>query len=176
MNAIAVAPNRLAALAVGIEAAHEAVQGAFRTTLERAAECGRLLIEAKALVGHGGWLPWLEQNTTVGARQSQKYMRLAKGWPEIEANASPDSHLTLTDAVALLAEPKDEPDEHAGAYERLPRSGSPAAGWRDRDRGRQGVAGSAGWLGDSKLMPATFTAWRSTCTICRRSRSTSETS
>ena len=35
-------------------------------------------------------------------------MRLAKGWPEIEANASPDSHLTLTDAVALLAEPKDE--------------------------------------------------------------------
>ena len=120
MKDTAVAPSRLAALAVEIEATHEAVQGAFRTTLERAAECGRLLIEAKALVGHGNWLPWLEQNTTVGARQSQKYMRLAKGWPEIEANASPDSHLTLTDAVALLAEPKDEPTALAG----LPEPGS----------------------------------------------------
>ena len=42
-------------------------------------------------------------------------MQLAKGWPEIEANASPDLHLTLTAAVALLAEPKDELAKGRGA-------------------------------------------------------------
>jgi hypothetical protein len=96
--------NRLPILAAEIEAAHQAVQGAFRTTLERAAHCGRLLIEAKALVAHGNWLPWIKQNTTVGPRETQRYMRVADRWREIEANASAETHLTLTDAVALLAD------------------------------------------------------------------------
>ena len=107
--------NRLPALAAEIEAAHQAAYGAARTALEHAAECGRLLLEAKAAVGHGGWLPWLEANTSVSARQSQKYMRLAANWSEIEGKCGRSSHLTLTAAVALLAEPKgeprDEPDE-----------------------------------------------------------------
>ena len=115
MNGTAVACNRLAALAVEIEAAHLAVRGAFRTTLERAAYCGRLLIEAKAMVGHGDWLPWIEQNTTVGPREVQRYMRVAARWTEIEANASAETHLTLTEAVALLAEPKEEPAPGRGA-------------------------------------------------------------
>ena len=36
------------------------------------------LIEAKALLPHGDWIPWLEANTEVIPRQSQKYMRLAE--------------------------------------------------------------------------------------------------
>ena len=55
---------------------------------------------------HGEWLPWLAANTTVSARQSQKYMWLAKGCAEIEVKCDPSSHLTLTSAVTLLAEPK----------------------------------------------------------------------
>ena len=55
---------------------------------------------------HGEWLPWLAANTTVSARQSQKYMWLARGCAEIEVKCDPSSHLTLTSAVTLLAEPK----------------------------------------------------------------------
>jgi Protein of unknown function (DUF3102) len=109
MNGTAVAPSRLAALAVDIETAHQAAYGAARTALEHAVGCGRLLLEAKAAIGHGGWLPWLEQNTSVGPRQAQRYMRVAARWGELEGKCVAETHLTLTAAVALLAEPKDEP-------------------------------------------------------------------
>ena len=49
----------------------------MQTFLKHAIECGRLLIEAKATLPHGAWLPWLEANVSFGARQAQKYMRLA---------------------------------------------------------------------------------------------------
>jgi hypothetical protein len=101
--------NRLPILAAGINAAHQAAHEAAQTALQRAAECGRFLIEAKALVRHGNWLPWLEQNTTVSPRQSQKYMRLAARWDELEGKSELGSHLTLSEAVRVLAEPKDEP-------------------------------------------------------------------
>jgi phage N-6-adenine-methyltransferase len=101
--------TRLPELAVEIGVAHLAANDAAQEALERAAECGRLLLEAKALVGHGNWLPWLEQNTTVGPRQSQKYMRLAQHWDELEVKSElTSSHLTLSDAVKLLAEPRDD--------------------------------------------------------------------
>jgi Protein of unknown function (DUF3102) len=111
MNGTAVASNRLAALAVEIEAAHQAAYGAARTALEHAAECGRLLLEAKAAVEHGGWLPWLRQNTTVGPRQAQRDMRVASRWGELEGKCVSETHLTLTEAVALLAGQKDEEPE-----------------------------------------------------------------
>ena len=82
----------LPAMADEINAEHNAACRAAQTALVHAAECGRLLIEAKAAVGHGGWLAWLEANTSVSARQSQKYMRLAKGWTQIEGKYEPSSH------------------------------------------------------------------------------------
>lgn len=103
-------------LAAKIDAEHSAAHGHARRALERAAECGRHLIAAKALVEHGDWLPWLEGNTSVGARQSQKYMRLAEGWAEIEAKCDPSSHLTFNRALELIAAPQEtapEPDPQA---------------------------------------------------------------
>ncbi len=96
-------------LAAKIDAEHSAAHGHARLALERAAECGRRLIEAKALVPHGKWLPWLEANTNVGARQSQKYMRLAEGWAEIEAKSELGSHLSLSRALELIAAPDTAP-------------------------------------------------------------------
>ena len=96
-------------LAAKIDAEHSAAHGHARLALERAAECGRRLIEAKALVPHGEWLPWLEANTNVGARQSQKYMRLAEGWAEIEAKSELGSHLNLSRALELIASPDTAP-------------------------------------------------------------------
>lgn len=43
-----------------------------------AIECGKMLIKAKAIIGHGSWLNWLADNTKVSADTSQRWMRLAK--------------------------------------------------------------------------------------------------
>ena len=48
-----------------------------QSAIEAAVEAGRLLIEAKDQVGHGGWLPWLKANTSVSERTAQYYMKLA---------------------------------------------------------------------------------------------------
>lgn len=94
-------------LAQAIEREHQAARQAAITALEHAFECGRLLIQAKATVPHGGWLPWLAEHTTVGPRQAQNYMKLTRRRAEIEAaNAQRDSPLPIRDATALLASPR----------------------------------------------------------------------
>ena len=44
---------------------------ARRKALECAADCGRLLTEAKGTVPHGTWLDWLKDNTEVQPRQAR---------------------------------------------------------------------------------------------------------
>ena len=83
--------------AAKINAAHHAAYGNAQKAIEKAAECGRLLIEAKAAVGHGDWLPWLAANTEISPRQCQRYMQLAERWGEVKYDAK--THLTLTDAI-----------------------------------------------------------------------------
>ena len=80
----ALVSNRLPILAAEINAEHLAAHEAAESALEHAAQCGRLLLEAKGLLPHGEWLPWLRANTKVVARQSQKYMRLAENWEAVE--------------------------------------------------------------------------------------------
>lgn len=98
--------NRLPILAIEINAEHRAAHGAAEKALEHAAECGRRLLEAKALLPHGKWLPWLETNTEVVPRQSQKYMRLAENWNEIEPQANSGSHLSINRALEAIADRK----------------------------------------------------------------------
>jgi hypothetical protein len=62
----------LPSLAAQINATHDKAHAAVRSALEHAAECGRLLLEAKASVSHGGWLPWIEANLSFGPRQAQR--------------------------------------------------------------------------------------------------------
>jgi hypothetical protein len=107
-----IAPGR--ELATAINAAHEAAIGAARSALQHARRAGELLIEAKAGVEHGAWLPWLSEHCpNIGVRQAQKYMKLAEGWPAIEAaaNTNPSSHLTINEAVRLLSEPREQPEQ-----------------------------------------------------------------
>jgi hypothetical protein len=94
-------------LAERIEAEHQAAIGAARTAIEHAVECGKLLLKAKAQVGHGGWLAWLEAHTS--ARQSQRYMRLASA--AIEGKYDATSHLTIEGALAAIAAPKEPEPE-----------------------------------------------------------------
>jgi hypothetical protein len=70
--------NRLPVLAAQICEAHAGVRAAATTAAERAIEAGHALLEAKALVAHGQWLPWLKQYCRLPERTAQFYMKIAK--------------------------------------------------------------------------------------------------
>jgi hypothetical protein len=79
--------NRLPILAASINDHVAAAEAATRRGLEHAIAAGLLLLEAKELVGHGGWLAWLQANCRLGQRQAQTYMRLAR-WRAFRAAKS----------------------------------------------------------------------------------------
>jgi hypothetical protein len=95
--------NSLPDLAARIRAEHEATSDALRSSAEHGMAAGDLLIEAKAKVPHGQWLPWLKDNCAMSERTAQIYMRLAKNREPIEEqirNGSAD--LSMNEAAALL--------------------------------------------------------------------------
>lgn len=70
--------NRLPALASQISAVHNAALAAATSATEHAIKCGELLMEAKAGLEHGRWLPWVQKNCPFSERTAQAYMRLAE--------------------------------------------------------------------------------------------------
>jgi hypothetical protein len=99
--------NRLPVIAASIKDHLTAADAATRRGLEHAIAAGLLLTEAKELVGHGGWLAWLEANCHVGVRQAQAFMRLARHRHRLEAiKYAPSAHLTIHAAEALVGRPK----------------------------------------------------------------------
>ena len=97
--------NSLADLAARIRTYHAATVAALNTSVIHAMAAGDLLIEAKAQVPHGQWLPWLAENCTISERTAQLYAKLAKNRATIEkAMSNPQSavaDLTLNEAAAL---------------------------------------------------------------------------
>ncbi len=109
---VASAPGRepimatLPDLAARINAEHEAARGAFKKGFEHALNAGELLLQAKAQVEHGQWLPWLESNCNVSQRSAQLYMRVARERPKLEAKSASLADLSLEGAAKQLANPK----------------------------------------------------------------------
>src|SRR5512145_2301019 len=95
--------NSLAHLAGRIKAEHEATAAALKDSVAHAMAAGDLLIEAKAQVPHGQWLPWLQEHCAMSERTAQLYMRTAKTRTTIEdriRNGVAD--LSLNEAAAML--------------------------------------------------------------------------
>ena len=72
-------------------------------------EIGRRLIEAKAQLSHGEWLPWLEEKVEFSEVTAQRFMRLAKEYE----NPSLVTDLGASKALALIALPVSERTEFA---------------------------------------------------------------
>lgn len=102
--------NHLPVLAQMANDAHEAAAIALRSAAKSAKDAGSALLEAKALVPHGEWETWLKANFKGGSRTAQRYMRVAKRWPEIMAKATCVSDLTVNEALRVL-EAKDDLQE-----------------------------------------------------------------
>jgi Protein of unknown function (DUF3102) len=99
-------------LAERIKAEHAQCEVTMRAGVEHALKAGELLIEAKALCGHGEWGNWLQTHCEFSERTAQGYMRLAREWPDLaESKAQHVADLSLRGALLMLSEPKPEPDE-----------------------------------------------------------------
>jgi hypothetical protein len=97
--------NRLPILAAEIRAAHDAATTAAQTALDRMRQAGKGLVEAKGLVEHGQWLPWLK-DLGIESRMAQRYMRLAR-MDDVKYDTV--SHLTINQALADASDAVPDP-------------------------------------------------------------------
>lgn len=107
IETITVFPSAIEALKERANKLHERVEEAATEVLKSAKKAGEALIKAKALVGHGEWLSWLEENFKGSATNAQNYMRVAKHWDELQKHNGV-AGLSLRAALAQLAAPKTE--------------------------------------------------------------------
>lgn len=91
------------------------VDAGRRVTLLCGIEIGRRLKEAKDMLKHGEWLPWLEQQTDISERQAQRYMKVFEEYGAAqlglfgpETNATTLSDLPFSKALLLLSVPESE--------------------------------------------------------------------
>lgn len=96
------------------------VDAGRRVTLLCGIEIGRRLVEAKDLLKHGEWLPWLERETAFSDRQAQRYMKVFNEYGAAqlglfgpETNATTLSDLPISKALALLSVPESEREAFA---------------------------------------------------------------
>ena len=107
-------------------------------------DIGLRLIEAKAMLPHGEWLPWLEERVRFSEKSAQNYMRVAREFPNPQLVAD----LGVRKALALLELPPSEREafaEENGVVDMTSRELEKAI--RERDEARR-MAESA--LADAK--------------------------
>ena len=90
-----------------IETITDEILDAKRTGGEAILTIGRCLIEAKDMLPHGEWLPWLNERVELSERAAQRFMRLAREW----SNPTTLSDLGASKALALLALPMEEREQ-----------------------------------------------------------------
>jgi hypothetical protein len=98
-------PPDLRDLAERINVEHQQAEAALNHGVEHALAAGRMLVEAKAQIPHGEWLPWLAQNFEGSQRTARTYMLVANRWPALEANRQRAANLSIRQAAALTTRP-----------------------------------------------------------------------
>lgn len=76
-----------------------------KTALEKALEAGTLLIECKADLAHGEWLPWLEENFTFTDRTARRWMKLVDDMQSGKLKS--DTVSNLADAYRITTETRE---------------------------------------------------------------------
>lgn len=89
-------------------------------TLWYGIEIGRRLTEAKEMVNHGEWLPFLEQQTEFSQPTANRFMRLYKEYGAdqnslfgAESKYATLNNLSISNALRLLALPEEERESFA---------------------------------------------------------------
>jgi hypothetical protein len=96
-------------MATQINEAHEKCVQSVSMALEHARQAGELLQQAKDVLAHGQWLPWLKANCPFSERVAQNYMRVAREWPTIQqAKTNRGADLTYRQAIHLLTHSEND--------------------------------------------------------------------
>lgn len=90
-----------------IEVITDEILDAQRRGGQAVLDIGRGLLEAKSMLPHGEWLPWLNTRIGYSEKTAQNFMRLAREFSNPQALAD----LGATKALALLALPADEREQ-----------------------------------------------------------------
>lgn len=98
--------NRLPVLADTVRRAHAGSLESAKTAATFAMEAGAALIEAKALMKHGQWLPWLKKHCGLSPRSAQGYMQLARAGNGEDAQRV--AHLPIREALKVIAESREQ--------------------------------------------------------------------
>lgn len=112
-----------------IESITAEILDAKRTGGEAILTIGRGLMEAKALLPHGEWLPWLTERVEFSERSAQNFMRLAREW----SNPQTLADLGASKALALLALPEGEREEFISTVHVVDGEGKTAAEMTSRE-------------------------------------------
>jgi predicted RNA-binding Zn-ribbon protein involved in translation (DUF1610 family) len=73
----------LSQLATQANQAHLACQAAMQSMLTYARQCGEILLQVKALVGHGHFQGWMQNNCKFSPTTARNYMVLARNWDQL---------------------------------------------------------------------------------------------
>lgn len=99
-------------------------QQAKTMTLWFGIEIGRRLTEAKALLEHGQWLPYLKEQTEFSQSSASRLMRLYDEYGAnqtclfgAELNQSTLTNLSISNALRLLAVPENEREDFAKEHD-----------------------------------------------------------
>lgn len=95
-----------------------------RITLLCGIEIGRRLKEAKEMLPHGEWLPWLERETEFSTSSASRYIQAFDQYGAAqlglfgpETNFPALGNLSITKALALLAVPEGEREQFAEEHD-----------------------------------------------------------
>jgi hypothetical protein len=97
----------LDALASQANENHQLAEATAGSALEYARRSGAALVEAKAMVKHGEWIPWVESNFRGNRFTAARYMRLL--------NVSHETHLeasSIREALRMIAGEDEEEEVH----------------------------------------------------------------
>jgi hypothetical protein len=106
VNEIIVAALPLETLAEMANKAAELAERDMVSALQRAHDCGRYLVAAKAQIPHGQWMQWVRVNFDREIRTASRYMQIAEAFP---TRGMLDGVVSVRHAMRLIAQ-DTEPD------------------------------------------------------------------
>lgn len=136
---------------------HQLATNKAAEAVQHATNCGLMLLQIKASLQHGEWLPWLNGEIESGrlkvkARQTRSYMQLAANW---QRDANLTEAPSIRAALELLSD--QEPEEQQGelidveaerqarlaAEQKAEEEQRRSSEWRDQWKGQRDLAEKA---------------------------------
>ncbi|TGL35591.1 DUF3102 domain-containing protein [Leptospira perdikensis] len=86
---------------------HESVLGGMKNVLQNAMALGEELLKIKEDLGHGNWIPWIEQNLPFSERSARNYISIFKNKELLNRQPIAD----LKSAIKFLSDGTQEEKE-----------------------------------------------------------------